>query len=69
MTKRECAIVMAYTGKTMLAGDNLGVFYDYLKEILGKTLWTHELADEKIWKEIEEKSKPDFIELCRTATD
>lgn len=32
MTIRECAVVMAYTGVTMLAGDNLGEFYRYANE-------------------------------------
>lgn len=33
MTKKECAVVMAYTGATMLAGDDLYFFYDYLEQI------------------------------------
>lgn len=66
MTKRECAIVMAYTGTCMLAGASLDEFYKYVSEILGEPVWTHELyarADE-----IREKSKPDFLRLCREAT-
>ena len=42
MTNRECAIVMAYTGITMLSGDNLKYFYDYVSEILGEPVFTHE---------------------------
>ena len=67
MTKRECAIVMAYTGTCMLAGDSLGIFYEYVQEILGRPVWTHEypiFADE-----IKEKAKPDFLRLCREASE
>ena len=69
MTKRECAIIQAYTGVCMLAGENLGVFYDYIQELMGRPVWTHELADENVVKTIKERAKPDFIELCRTAVD
>ena len=69
MTKRECAIVQAYTGVVMLAGENLGYFYDYIMELMGRPLWTHEFADENVARTIKERAKPDFIELCRTASD
>lgn len=67
MTKRECAIVTAYTGIAMLTGNDLGEFYKYVEEKIGRPVFSHEfytLADE-----IKEKSKADFIKLCRTATD
>ena len=69
MTKRECAIVQAYTGVVMLAGENLGYFYKYIQELMGYPVWTHELADEDVWRTIQERAKPDFLELCRTAVD
>lgn len=65
MTDKEKAIVMAYTGVTMLAGDKFPIFHKYIEDILGRPVWTHELASEKVWKEIKEKSKEDFINLCR----
>ena len=68
MTNQEKAIVMAYTGKAMLVGDKLDIFYKYIEKICGRPIWTHELADKAVWDEIEEKSKPDFIELCKETT-
>lgn len=65
MTHRECAIVMAYTGTTMLAGDKLKYFYDYVSEILGEPVWTHEFYTRA--NEIKEKSKADFLRLCSEA--
>lgn len=67
MTNRECAIVMAYTGVAMLAGDKLRVFYDYVSEILGEPVWTHEFYTRA--DEIREKSKPDFLRLCAEAKE
>lgn len=66
MTDREKAIVMANTGITMLKGDKFNIFHEYIEQILGRPVWTHELGDEAVWNEIKEKSKDDFIEICRT---
>ena len=65
MTDKEKAIVTAYTGITMLTGDKLSIFYEYIESILGRPVWTHELADKEVWNEIKEKSKADFLRLCR----
>lgn len=64
MTDRERAIVMAYTGVCMLGGRSLLVFYEYLEEIMGRPVWTHELANKSVEEEIKAKSKADFIALC-----
>ena len=37
MTDREKAIVMAYTGVTMLKDDKLQIFYKYVEENHGQT--------------------------------
>lgn len=66
MTIRECAIVMAYTGTTMLCGSKLHYFYDYVDEIsngkYGFDMGAGFYADK-----IKELSKKDFIELCKHA--
>lgn len=65
MTDREKAIVTAYTGITMLTGEKLSIFHKYIEDLLGRPIWTHELANREVWEEIKEKSKPDFIKLCQ----
>ena len=67
MTKRECAIVMAYTETAMLQGKDLRYFYEYVSEILGEPVWIHEFALRA--DEIKEKAKSDFIRLCSEAKD
>lgn len=62
MTDREKAIVMAYTGVTMLTGDKLQIFHKYVEDIMGRPIWTHEMA--RLADEIKEKSKDDFMSLC-----
>ena len=61
MTHREKVIISAYTGVLMC---NFGDVHEYIEKILGRPVWTHELADEKVWNEIKEASKSDFIALC-----
>lgn len=62
MTDREKAIVMAYTGVCMLAGDKFQIFHKYVEDILGRPIMSHDMG----WceNEIREKSKSDFIALC-----
>ena len=60
---------MAYTGACMLANRKLLIFYEYLEEIMGRPVWTHELANKSIIEEIKAKSKADFIALCDDGTN
>lgn len=69
MTKHECAIVMAHTGICMLTGDDFGIYHEYIEKIMGRPVWTHELAIPEIAEEITEKSLNDFLELCKNASD
>lgn len=64
MTDHEKAVIMAYTGVVMLKGVKFRVFRKYVEDLLGRPVFTHELADEKILAEIEEKSRDDFLKLC-----
>ena len=63
MTDKEKAIVMAYTGRCMLTGDKFQIFHKYVEDIMGRPIWTDDIG----WleKEIKEKSKADFIALCK----
>jgi hypothetical protein len=56
---------MAYTGKCMLTGDKLHVFYKYVEEIMGRPVYTHEMGIKAVDDEIREKSKADFVALCK----
>lgn len=64
MTDRERAIVMTYTGICMLTGDKFKIFHKYIENIMGRPVFTHELADEQIQQELKEKARPDFLKLC-----
>lgn len=61
MTKREKQVVSAYTGVLMCKVDEL---YEYIEEIIGRPVYTHELADKVVQDEIEEKSREEFLKIC-----
>lgn len=69
MTDREKAIIMAYTGVCMLAGDKLCLFYRYVQDKLGRCVMTHELAYPEVRDAIKEASHDDFIELCKSSDE
>lgn len=63
MTKREGAIIGAYTGILVGAFSDL---HGYVEEILGRPIFTHEFAFNEINDEIKQKSKSDFMELAKS---
>lgn len=64
MTDKEKAIVMAYTGVTMLSGEKFSIFHKYIEDIMKRPVFTHELGSELVWNQIKEKSSADFLRLC-----
>jgi len=65
LTREQAAIVSAYTGYL------IGPFSDmhaYIEKIMGRPVWTHEMASEKLIDQIREAAKEDFIALAPEAT-
>lgn len=60
MTKREAAIVSAYTG--ILLG-NFSDMHKYIEEKLGRPVQTIEFASQKLRDRIKEITKDDFINM------
>lgn len=63
MTDHERAVVMAFTGTVMLAGESFDIFHKYVENLMGRPVFTHELPD--LAPEIKERSRAEFISLCR----
>ncbi len=66
MTRRESAIISAFTG--IMAGP-FDAFHQYVEKIMGRPVWTHEMADESIMLQIKEKSRDDFVALASSVPD
>jgi hypothetical protein len=60
MTKREAAIVMAFTGKML--GD-FSTFHGYVEEIMERPVFTHEMGSKEIAEEISDKAREDFVNI------
>jgi hypothetical protein len=60
---------MAYTGTTMLTGDDLKLFYKYVRKLLNlnRNPYTHEIAFYA--NDIKNAARQDFINLCENATE
>lgn len=67
MTKREAAIVSAYTGVMMGEFREMHKFVE--EELLGKEVGTIMFTDHEFCKAIKELSRPYFIELCENLTE
>ncbi len=65
MTLKERVIVETYTGVCMTSPDERLEVYKYMAQIMGRPVYTHELAEDEIQSELKEKSKPDFLSLCK----
>lgn len=66
MTEREAAIITAFTGYAL--GD-FGNAHLYMEEVMGRGVWTHELASKNVWEDIKDKVRPDFIALHESIVD
>lgn len=65
MTLEERVIVETYTVYCMTSGDERNAVYEYMQKLLGRPVYTHELAQKSVVNKLQEKSKADFIELCK----
>lgn len=66
MTKREGAIITAYTG--ILCG-NFAAFHAYAEALLGRAILTHEFAEQTVAEELCKRATPDFMALCLSQED
>ena len=66
MNRRESAIVGAYTG--ILCGP-FEAMHEYIEEILGRPVFTHEMGSAEVTAEIKAKSKDDFIAMASSVED
>ena len=60
MTKREAAIISAYTG--ILLGD-FGDMHEFIEEAMGRQVFVHEMGTDAVFAEIKEASKPFFLAI------
>lgn len=60
MTKKEAAIVAAYTGYLIGAFSDM---HEYVEQIMERPIFTHEMASQQLMNEIRARSKQDFVSI------
>ena len=60
-TRRQAAIITAYTGITC---GPFEAFHEYAEKLLGRPIWTHEFASKKLSAQIKEAATEDFLSIC-----
>lgn len=63
MTREEAILLSAYTG--FLLAPDFSEVHKFCEDTLGRPIWTHEFADSCVQKEIQEKLRPQIMELVK----
>jgi hypothetical protein len=66
MTRRESAIISAFTGIHM---GNFSAMHKYIEEIMERPVFTHEMTDKDTVNQIKEKARFDFMALCESVSE
>ena len=61
LSKEQAAIIGAYTG--YLAG-RFSDMHEYIEKVMGRPVWTHEMASKEFSNQLREASKRDFLSIC-----
>ena len=67
MTHEEAVLVSAYTG--VLLTKSFKNVQDFCEKLLGRPVFTHELANEGVLKEIQEKCLPEIVKMIDREVD
>jgi len=63
LTKEQAAWIGAYTG---ICFGNFSDVHQKVEEVLGRPVFTHELADKEIWQSVRDKMKSEIKLIAYT---
>lgn len=61
LTKEQAIVIMGYTGITTCV---FKLFHEDVENRLGRSIYTHEFAQEALWEEIKQVYRNDFVDMC-----
>ena len=67
MLKDVLVLLSAYTSYSFVPPGRTGDIHAKVEEALGRPVWTHEMADEKLWKEVRTALLPEVQKLIEFA--
>lgn len=67
MTKKESIIISAYTG--FMICKEFSDMHEFIEQVMERPVFTHEMGSEHFLKEVQERLKPQLIELIKNIED
>lgn len=67
MTKKESLIISAYTG--FMICKKFSDMHEFIEQVMERPVFTHEMGSEHFLKEVQERLKPQLIELIKNIED
>ena len=67
MTKKESIIISAYTG--FMICKEFSDMHEFIEQVMERPVFTHEMGSEQFLKEVQERLKPQLIELIKNIED
>lgn len=67
MTKKESLIISAYTG--FMICKEFSDMHEFIEQVMERPVFTHEMGSEHFLKEVQERLKPQLIELIKNIED
>lgn len=67
MLKNALVLLSAYTSYSFVPPGHVGDIHAKIEEALGRPVWTHEMANEKLWKEVRTALLPEVRKLIDVA--
>lgn len=66
LTREQAAIIGAFTG---IACGPFPDIHEYAERKLGRPIWTHQFASQKLSEQLREAAREDFLALCAPADE
>ena len=66
MTLKEAILISAYTGYMLAPKEYFPNIHKLCQDALGRPIWTHEFADKEVQNAIQDKLRPQILELIES---
>jgi len=61
LTREQAAIIGAFTGISCGPFEDI---HGLIERVLGRSVFTHEMADKDLWAQVKELIQPEYLAIC-----
>lgn len=61
LTREQAAIIGAFTG---FSCGPFGDVHQKIEQLLGRPVFTHEMANAELWQQVKTKVEPEYLSIC-----